>query len=178
MKKNLTIIFLIGFFIIFYNFFIDNKKTNLGNGYYFYEGYDYWKSIGNTNGEIVPVEVIAYDYDANYIIAVRNVVELYKCYENGSTLIPQNNIALPVVTPSKLQYWLIDKDNDVAYITEKKAVMQKKLDSLKTKLKFESLLNNNRNNKFSKHPPTEYNCILENDPLKSKAIKDIINLDE
>jgi hypothetical protein len=45
MKKNLTITFLIGFFIIFYNFFIDNKKTNLGNGYYFMKGMTIGKAL-------------------------------------------------------------------------------------------------------------------------------------
>jgi len=158
-------------------------QKNLGNGYKLEDlGYDYWQSIVNTDGEVVPVKVVEYDSDDKYIISVRIIIELYECYAKDTTnYTSKNNIALPFLTKKKLQYWLIDKSGSIAYISKNKIRIEEKLELFNSSLRF-----NDKDYKDNRYMNTKgienklnpkHTCILSNDPFKDTALVNIINLD-
>jgi len=159
-----------------------NTKDNLGKGYKYHNlGYDYWQTIINKYGEVIPAKVVEFHSDSNYIIAVRIIVDIYECYDRNTTeFISENNVALTFISRKKLQYWLIDKIHNIAYFSENKNKVEDKINSLDLSLKF-----NNKDYKsniymrgIARHLNDKYTCILTNDPLKNKSLNSIINLDK
>jgi len=118
MKKIYIFVAVILIFTVMYL----STKDNLGNGYKYNDlGFDYWQTIVNKRGEVIPTKVVEFHSDSSYIIAVRIIVDIYECYDkNTVAFTPENNIALPFISRKKLQYWLIDKTHNTAYFSENK----------------------------------------------------------
>jgi len=175
MKKLILII--IGLFIVYYISSI--WKQNLGNGYkYVDDGYDYWQTIFNKEEEIIPVKVIEYHSNNKYILAIRIVIEIYECYAKDVVDVTSSNSSYnDTINRKKLQYWIIDKEENIAYISEKKNNIEEKIKLLNVSLEFSN--NDYKNNSYMKGVKSElnpkYKCILTNDPLQNN-IK-VINLD-
>jgi len=175
MKKIYILIVIFGLILMFFI-----TKNSLGNGYKFNDmGFDYWQSILNDKGEVVPVKVVEYDSDDRYIISVRIIIDMYECYDKNTVkFIPENNIALPFISRKKLQYWIIDKQKSIAYISENKINIEQKIKLLNLSLEFDDkdYKDNSYMKGFKSELNPKYKCILTNDPLKNN-IK-IIDLDK
>jgi len=159
-----------------------NTKDNLGDGYKYNDlGFDYWQTIVNKGGEVIPSKVVEFHSDSSYIIAVRIIIDMYECYDkNTVTFTPENNIALPFISRNKLQYWLIDKTHNIAYFSENKNKIEDKIRFLKLSLKFSNKdykNNSYMNGKVGQLNP-EYTCILTNNPLENKNLNQVVDLDK
>ena len=159
-----------------------NTKDNLGNGYKYNDlGFDYWQTIVNKRGEVIPSKVVEFHANSSYIIAVRIIIDMYECYDkNTVTFTPENNIALPFISRKKLQYWLIDKKRNIAYFSEHKNKVEKKIKDLKLSLKFDNkdYKNNSYMNGKEGKLNSEYTCILTNNPLENRNLNQTVDLDK
>lgn len=177
MKKVVSIFILL--IVIYYVANIFNQR--LGDGYKFEDkGYDYWQSIFNQKGEVVPIKVLEYHSNDEYIIAVRLVLKIYECYDkNVVELISSKSNYNDTINTKTLQYWMINKGENIAYVSKNKNTINNKIKLLNISLNFddknykkESIM---KGKKSQLNP--DYQCILTNDINKSKALKNIIYLD-
>jgi len=155
---------------------------DLGGGYFYTDmGYDFWQYIGRKDGEVVPVQVVEHESDSRYIIAVRVVIDLYKCYDKQATkLTPEHNIALPFISRKQLQYWLIDKQKNIAYFSRNRLRIEKTMRAKNVLLLFshDDYQNNHYLSGEENALPAEYKCIMTNDPHNNKRVSTVIDLDQ
>jgi hypothetical protein len=181
MKKFSIFFILFTISLIVNNIYKPEIKVSLGNGYsYFDAGFDCWQSISKDGDEIIPVKVVEYKYDNRYIIAVRVVVELYKCYKQNVTIKTAKNIvAFPVVPKHQLQYWFIDKSRKIAYFSMHKEKINKIIKKNASKLAFSNhdYLQDIYMRLKTSDPNNEFECKLTNSPLQNNKSIHIIDMD-
>ena len=178
MKKLIFIV--MGLFVIYY--FYNIWKQDLGNGYkYVDNGYDYWQSIFNNEDEVIPVKVIEYNHNKRFIIAVRIVFEIYDCYNKNVKDLTETSVSYhDTINQKKLQYWLIDKEKEIAYVSEKKIKIEEKIKSLNVSLSFENkdYTDNIYMKGFKDKLNLEDICMLTNNPFKDNIFSSIVNMDK
>lgn len=174
MKEIIYFLFLLVVVFFGYNHF----SSQLGDKYYFHDmGHDSWQTIKYDKIEVVPQTVVEYDSDNRFIIATRIVVELYNCYpKNTKDFNPKNSIASVVHYKHIIEYWLIDKKNKKAYISNNKEKIENKLIQLESKLAFKDKNYNEYTEMTIKDRTELESCIIENAPEKNKFFQEIVRL--
>ena len=181
MKK--LIFFIIIIIIGLVSLYLNNiGEQNLGKGYkYIDNGFDYWQFIVNKDGdEVIPVKVIEYHSDDKYIVAVRIIIEIYECYvKNTIGTTSSSSVYNDTINKKRLQYWLIDKEKEIAYVSETKEKIEEKITLFSSSLSFKD--KDYKDNSYMKGVKgklnSEYKCILTNDPFEDSVLLKVINLD-
>ncbi len=181
MKKILLIIVTVFILLVYsvYKFISPQSKTDLGNGYNYSSEADGWQQyITHEQNYVVPEKVVYFDYDDNFIIAKRIVINLYRCCNKsvaeckGKNIISFNSIYL-----KKLEYWLVNKKENLAYTSLNKRKIELKLQDFNSKLKFnnKTYIDDTAMIIGSSENPSDKMCIIENNPSKNIKIIDLDN---
>jgi hypothetical protein len=139
-----------------------SPKTDLGRGYSFYDlGIHYWQSIYHGDHEVIPIRIVDYAWDERYILLQRDVVKLYGCPDHEAT-----------VFTGTMEYWIVDKNTDIAYVSSNKEKIHDKLKILHSNL---TLPTKRANYKRYKFQSDIRNCHIENN-IEDDAFAKIIRL--
>lgn len=179
MKKILLIKITIFMLLVYsiYKFISPQSKTDLGEGYIYSSETDGWQQyITHNQNYVVPEKVVDFDYDDNFIIATRIIINLYRCCNKSVTECKgENIISFNSIYLKKLEYWIINKKENLAYTSLDRDKIELKLQDLHSKLKFENktYINDTAMVIVSSENPSDKMCILENNPLHNMKIIDL-----
>lgn len=165
-----------------YKFIFPRTTEDLGAGYiYSSHPDDTGQYIVKNKNYIVPEEVAYYDFDDDFIIATRIIVNIYRCCHNDLSKCEGSNfIMFNFINLKKLEYWIIDKKENIAYVSLDKHLIELKLQDFDSDLKFnnDTYSDDNAMIMQSSENPSDKICVLENDPSKNNILKKIIDLDK
>ena len=176
MKKVPLMKITIFIFLIYsiYKVIFPTTTKDLGNGYVYYDNADGLRQyITNSKKDIVPEKVVDFDFDDDFIIATRIIVNIYRCCTKDIVECKGMNVVMfnPIYL-KKLEYWLIDKKENIAYVSLNKHTIESKLQDFHSDLKFnnDTYSNDNAMIMQSDENPSDNICILENDPSKNNIL--------
>lgn len=168
----LSLIFIYRVFLILVDL---NRTKDLGRGYEYIDyGFAYWQFIDNEIGGVVPVKVVEFKFDEKYIIAVRVIVELYECYPSGTVEFNSANSSYNYTFyGNAIEYWIIDKTRNIAFMSQNIKKVEERLSSLDTSLTFRHKSYKKYIEQNLKDDETSQNdiCILDNNISKYKSVE-------